>query len=77
MGNSGIFFLVDEKGKHIYSHAIEVQILDNGRHRDNKKRTRLSGSIYDIIASPTESHKLAGEWNSVQIFMLNNHLMVW
>ena len=28
-GNSGIFILVDEKGKRIYSHAPEIQILDN------------------------------------------------
>ena len=35
-GNSGIFILVDEEGKQIYSHAPEIQILDNERHSDNE-----------------------------------------
>ena len=28
-GNSGIFIMADEVGSQIYSHAVEVQILDN------------------------------------------------
>jgi len=76
-GNSGIFIMADEVGNQIYSHAVEVQILDNERHSDNKLASHLSGSIYDITASPTESHKKAGEWNSVRILMLNQSLKVW
>ena len=38
VGNSGIFILADEKGKRIYSHAPEIQILDNERHKDNKRK---------------------------------------
>jgi hypothetical protein len=76
-GNSGIFIMADEVGSQIYSHAVEVQILDNERHSDNKLASHLSGSIYDIIASPVESHKDAGEWNSVRILMLNQSLKVW
>ncbi|WP_288743053.1 DUF1080 domain-containing protein, partial [uncultured Rheinheimera sp.] len=51
VGNSGILILADEKGKYIYSHAPEIQILDNERHPDNKLDTHLSGSLYDMIAS--------------------------
>jgi len=76
-GNSGIFIMADETGNQIYSHAVEVQILDNERHSDNKIASHLSGSIYDITASPAESHKKAGEWNSVRILMLNQSLKVW
>ena len=36
-GNSGIFILADETGKAIYSHAPEIQILDNERHSDKKR----------------------------------------
>ncbi|MBW8184519.1 3-keto-disaccharide hydrolase [Shewanella nanhaiensis] len=76
-GNSGIFVLADELGPKIYSHAIEVQILDNQRHADNKIDSHLSGSIYDIQASPPASHRVAGEWNMVRIHMYNNSLSVW
>jgi hypothetical protein len=76
-GNSGIFILADEAGKQIYSHAVEVQILDNLRHADNKIASHLSGSIYDMIASPSESHRPAGLWNQVRIFLNNKHLQVW
>src|SRR5690606_13405481 len=58
-GNSGIFILADETGEHIYSHAPEIQILDNERHPDNKRDTRLAGSLYDMIASPAASHRSA------------------
>ena len=75
-GNSGIFILADELGKHIYSHAVEVQILDNERYSDNKIDSHLSGSIYDIAASPKPAHKAAGEWNSVYIRINENVLTV-
>lgn len=76
-GNSGILILADEKGKYIYSHAPEIQILDNERHPDNKLATHLSGSLYDMIASPVASHKKAGQWNSTKIRLENSALTVW
>jgi len=76
-GNSGIFILADEFGKKIYSHAIEVQILDNERHHDNKIASHLSGSIYDMVASPTSSHRTAGQWNQIRILLQNKSLKVW
>ena len=76
-GNSGIFIMANELGNYIYSSAPEIQILDNERHSDNKIASHLSGSIFDIIASPETSHKLAGEWNKVKIYLHNRHLKVW
>ena len=76
-GNSGIMVLADETGEHIYSHAPEIQILDNERHPDNKLDTRLSGSLYDMIASPAASHRIAGEWNRVRILLDRGQLTVW
>ena len=76
-GNSGILILADEEGKYIYSHAPEIQILDNERHPDNKLDTHLSGSLYDLIASPVASHKKAGEWNTTKIRLENSALTVW
>tara|TARA_B100000809_G_scaffold114676_1_gene113041 strand:- start:2615 stop:3331 length:717 start_codon:yes stop_codon:yes gene_type:complete len=76
-GNSGIFIMADEIGKKIYSHAVEVQIIDNERHADTKVASHLSGSIYDITASPKASHKPAGEWNSIRILLKDKMLKVW
>ena len=76
-GNSGIFIMADEKGDYIFSHAVEVQILDNERHPDNKIDSHLSGSIYDLIPAPVASHKPAGQWNHVHIKLLERHLQVW
>ncbi|SES64905.1 3-keto-disaccharide hydrolase [Thalassotalea agarivorans] len=75
-GNSGIFILADENGKRIYSHAPEIQILDNERHSDNLVDSHLSGSLYDLVASPAVSHKPAGQWNQVEISLKDNHLLV-
>lgn len=77
VGNSGILILADEKGKYIYSHAPEIQILDNERHPDNKLDTHLSGSLYDMIASPAASHKKAGEWNNTKVRLENSTLTIW
>ena len=76
-GNSGIFIMADEVGEHIYSHAPEVQILDNEKHYDNKVDSHLSGSIYDMIASPVDSQKTALQWNQVRILLNNSALKVW
>lgn len=76
-GNSGIFILADEEGKHIYSHAPEIQILDNERHPDNKLASHLSGSLYDLIAAPVAAHKAAGEWNQVRIRLSDGQLTAW
>lgn len=76
-GNSGIFILVDEVGDKIYSHAPEIQILDNERHSDNKIDSHLSGSLYDMMASHPSSHKPAGEWNQVRIVFQDRFLRVW
>ncbi|HEY9042481.1 MAG TPA: DUF1080 domain-containing protein [Rheinheimera sp.] len=77
VGNSGIFVLADEAGQQIYSHAPEIQILDNERHPDNKLASHLSGSLYDLIASPAASHKKAGEWNQVRVLLQDKQLTIW
>ncbi len=76
-GNSGIFILADEKGQHIYSHAPEIQILDNERHADNKLASHRSGSLYDMIAAPAHAQKPAGQWNQVKIRLQQQQLTVW
>tara|TARA_R110002153_G_scaffold199107_2_gene352561 strand:+ start:548 stop:1255 length:708 start_codon:yes stop_codon:yes gene_type:complete len=76
-GNSGIFLRVDEDAQYVYSHALEVQILDNEHHPDSKLSTRRSGSLYDLQASPPSSHKPAEQWNHVRIVFRGMNLNVW
>jgi len=66
-GNSGIFVRASEDGKKVYSKAIEMQILDDLRHKDNQKPNHRAGSVYDMIAAPAGLVKPAEEWNSVRI----------
>lgn len=76
-GNSGIFILVDEDGERIWSHAPEIQILDNEKHSDRAIDSHRSGSLYDMVASHPSSHKPAGEWNKVRILFVDGFLQVW
>lgn len=76
-GNSGIFFLVDEEGEQIYSHAPEIQILDDERHSDKAIDSHRSGSLYDMVPAHPLSRKPAGEWNKVRIVFMDGFLRVW
>ena len=76
-GNSGILIMVDELGQYIYSHAPEIQILDNERHSDNKIDSHRSGSLYDMVAAHNSSFKPAGEWNQVRIRLKDDFLQIW
>lgn len=76
-GNSGIFIMADESGDQIYSHAPEIQILDDELHPDNKFDSHLSGSLYDMIPSTKSSQKKAGQWNQVRILVDNKVLKIW
>jgi hypothetical protein len=76
-GNSGIFILVDEQGERIYSHAPEIQILDDEKHSDRAIDSHRSGSLYDMVASHPSSRKPAGEWNKVRILFVDGFLRVW
>lgn len=66
-GNSGIFWGVHEDAKfsEAYQTGPEIQVLDNNGHPDAKvaNGTHTAGSLYDMIACPTDIVKPAGEWN--------------
>ncbi len=72
-GNSGIFYLAQEKeGQPIWKSAPEMQILDNEKHPDAKlgiDGNRAAGSLYDLIPGNMDVVKPAGEWNHVKILV--------
>lgn len=72
MANSGIFYYVREvKGKPIFNAAPEIQILDNENATDNKIKSHLAGSLYDMIPADPSTVKPAGEWNTC-VIKINN-----
>ena len=72
-GNSGIFYLAQEKpDQPIWKSSPEMQILDNDKHPDAKlgvDGNRAAGSLYDLIPGNMEVVKPAGEWNKVKILV--------
>ncbi len=79
-GNSGIIFNIQEKPEfqNTYLTGPEMQVLDNIDAADNKKETRLAGSLYDMAGGAAVSKpKPIGEWNQVRILQNNGHLTFW
>lgn len=75
-GNSGIFYLAQEKcgeeGQPIWQSSPELQILDNERHPDAKlgeEGNRQAGSLYDLIPADPQNANPAGEWNEARIMV--------
>ena len=70
-GNSGIFYLAQEKpDQKIYMSSPEMQVLDNEKHPDAKlgrDGNRQAGSLYDLIPAVPQNAKPVGEWNKVII----------
>lgn len=78
-GNSGIIFLVHEDARypHTYMTGPEMQVLDNVKASDNKKKNHLAGSLYDLIpADPSVVHP-AGSWNHVKMRLDKGRLTFW
>lgn len=76
-GNSGIMFCVHEdksKYKYPYETGPEMQVLDNDGHPDGKIHKHRAGDLYDLIACSKETVKPVGEWNQVEIKLLNGKL---
>lgn len=76
-GNSGIMFNVHEdsvKYKYPWNTGPEMQVLDNDLNEDGKIHKHHAGDLYDLIACKKETVKAVGEWNQVEIKILNGKL---
>jgi len=80
-GNSGIFYLAQEKpDQPIWKSAPEMQILDNERHPDatlGVDGNRAAGALYDLIPGRMDVVNPAGEWNHVKILVYKGTVVHW
>lgn len=80
-GNSGIFYLAQEKeDQEIWKSSPEMQILDNEKHPDGVlgvNGNRRAGALYDLIPCNPETTKGAGEWNHVKILVYKGTVIHW
>ena len=78
-GNSGIFYLGREVPDWpIYKSALEMAILDNEKNDDasrGKDGNRKAGSLYDLIPANPQNARPVGEWNSVEIIVLQGKVV--
>ena len=76
-GNSGIFYRATEGTDVIYKNATEMQILDNGGHRDGKNALTSTGSNYALYAPSEDASKPVGDWNTVRVVAVGSHVEHW
>lgn len=67
--NSGVIFLCREEDpfKSSWHTGPEFQVIDNTGYPDKLDAKQMAGSLYDLIACPTENIRPTGEWNQSEI----------
>ena len=80
--NSGVKYFVDPDLNTGEGSAIgcEFQILDDNKHPDAKlgvEGNRTLGSLYDLIAPPTDKPFRPGFFNTAMIVVKDNHVEHW
>jgi len=76
-GNSGIMYRVTEGADATYETGPEMQVLDDARHPDGRKRLTSAGSVYGLYPAPAGIVRPAGEWNEIRIVVKGNHVEHW
>lgn len=78
-GNSGIFYGVREiPGQEVaYETGIEMQVLDDTRHRDGKVPETSAGACYALYAPEGKELRPVGEWNAVRLVVNDRHVEHW
>ena len=76
-GNSGIIYRISGEGENTYESGLEMQILDDAKHRDGENALTSAGSLYGLYAAPRGVVKPAGEWNTARVVARGNHVEHW
>ncbi len=76
-GNSGIIYLVSEDFDQAWNTGLEMQVLDDAKHRDGQAPKTSAGSLYGLIAPTNKVLHPAGRWNKVRLIVHNGHVEHW
>lgn len=76
-GNSGIFYLASEEPRMIWATAPELQVLDDGGHRDGQNPKTSAGSLYALIAPMNKELRPVGEYNHFRLVLQGGHVEHW
>ena len=79
-GNSGVFYLVQEKPelKNTYNSGPEYQVIDNEGHPDAKNGPdRFAAANYALQAPTRSATKPVGDWNQGRIVKNGAHVEHW
>ena len=76
-GNSGVFYRAGEGTESIYENSPEMQILDNGGHRDGLTPLTAAGANYALNAPSADLTRPVGEWNRARIVAVGAHVEHW
>lgn len=76
-GNSGVIYRCTEEFKWAWETGLEMQILDDERHRDGKNPKTSAGSLYDLFPAAHDVVRPAGEWNTARIVARGTKIEHW
>jgi hypothetical protein len=76
-GNSGVIYHVLETEDQPWKTGPEMQVLDNGKHRDGKNPLTSAGSCYALYAPSKDVSKPVGEWNQARLVVNGASVEHW
>lgn len=76
-GNSGVIYNVSEEFPNSYNTGLEMQVLDDSKHKDGANPKTSAGALYALIAPENKELKPVGEWNRARLLVSGNHVEHW
>jgi hypothetical protein len=76
-GNSGVMYHVQETEDQPWKTGPEMQVLDNGKHRDGKNALTSAGSCYALYPPSKDVSRPVGEWNQARLVVNGPNVEHW
>lgn len=76
-GNSGVIYRIVEEGNATYMSGLEMQVLDDSKHRDGGNPLTSAGALYGLYPAPRGIVKPAGEWNAARLVVKGQRVEHW
>ncbi|MBI3854045.1 MAG: DUF1080 domain-containing protein [Verrucomicrobia bacterium] len=76
-GNSGVFYRVSEAPDGPEKSGPENQIVDDATHPNGTNPVTSASSVFGVIAPTNKVLNPAGQFNTVRIVILTNHVEQW